>query len=109
MDASAAASASSTGEPRTDVLGSFFDSRSGRFQPIRGEHNGVRLPVFFAADLRGERRFALARAARAVYVEVQNLTGRANAEEIIYSADFSQRGYLTSLPLLAIAGVRIER
>ncbi len=99
----------STGEPRTDVLGSYFDSRSGRFQPIRGVHNGTRLPTFFAADLRGERRFALASARAAVYLEVQNLTGRANAEEIIYSADFSTRGYLTSLPLLAIAGLRIER
>ncbi len=99
----------STGEPRTDVLGSYFDSRSGRFQPIRGAHNGTRLPTFFAADLRGERRFQLASARAAVYLEVQNLTGRANAEEIIYSADFSTHGYLTSLPLLAIAGLRIER
>ena len=94
-----------TGEPRTDVLGAFFDARDGRFEPIRGPHNGVRLPTYFAADARGERRFAHG----AVYVEIQNLTGRANAEEIIYSADFSQRGYLTSLPLLAIAGVRIEQ
>lgn len=93
-----------TGEPRTDVIGAFFDSRSGRFQPIRGEHNGVRLPTFFAADLRAERKFTHG----AVYVEVQNLTGRANAEEIIYSADYAMRGYLTGLPLLAIAGVRIE-
>ncbi len=99
----------STGEPRTDVLGAYFDSRSGRFQPIRGAHNGTRLPMFFAADLRGERRFVLASTRAAVYLEVQNLTGRANAEEIIYSADFSTRGYLTSLPLLAIAGLRIER
>jgi len=45
----------------------------------------------------------------AVYLEVQNLTGRANPEEIIYRADFAQRGYLTGLPLLAIGGVRIER
>jgi len=95
-----------TGEPRTDVLGAFFDSRSGRYEPIVGVHNGVRLPTFFAADLRGERRLP---DGIAVYLEIQNLTDRANAEEIIYSADFSQRGYLTSLPLLAIAGVRIER
>ena len=94
-----------TGEPRTDVVSSFFDSRSGRFQPIVGEHNGVRLPMFFAADLRGERKFSHG----AVYVEVQNLTGRANAEEIIYSADYAMRGYLTGLPLLAIAGVRVEQ
>ncbi len=93
-----------TGEPRTGVVGSFFDSRSGRFQPIRGPQNGVRLPTFFAADLRAERRFPHG----AVYVEVQNLTGRANAEELIYSADFSQQNYLTGLPLLAIAGLRIE-
>jgi hypothetical protein len=99
-----------SGEPRTPVTGAFFDSRSGRFQPIRGAHNGARVPAFFAADLRAERRFAIAGGVRgAAYVEIQNLTGRANAEEIIYSADFGQRGYLTGLPLLAVGGVRIER
>ncbi len=95
----------STGEPRTDVIGSFFDSRSGRFQPIRGPHNGVRLPTFFAADMRAERRFPYG----AVYAEVQNLTGHANAEEIIYSADYTMKSYLTSLPMLALVGVRFER
>jgi hypothetical protein len=95
-----------TGEPRTDVIGAFFDARSGRYEPIVGPHNGVRLPTFFAVDARAERRLP---AGVTVYLEIQNLTNRANAEEIIYSADFSQRGYLTGLPLLAIAGVRIER
>jgi hypothetical protein len=98
-----------TGEPRTAVLGAFYDSRTGRFEPVRGPHNGERLPAFFAADLRGERRFSLGPNRGAVYVEIQNLTNRANAEEIIYDADLSQHGYLTGLPLLAIAGVRIER
>jgi hypothetical protein len=97
-----------TGEPRTAVLGAFFDSRDGRYEPIVGQHNGVRLPAFFAADVRAERRFPLGALHGAVYLEVQNLTNRANAEEIIYSADFTQQGYLTSLPLLAIAGLRIE-
>ncbi|HEY0192456.1 MAG TPA: TonB-dependent receptor, partial [Kofleriaceae bacterium] len=99
-----------TGEPRTAVIGAFFDSRSGRFQPIRGDHNGVRLPTFFAIDVRAERRFAITTAVRgAVYLELQNLTDRANAEEIIYNADFSQQGHLTSLPLLAVGGLRVER
>jgi hypothetical protein len=98
----------STGEPRTSVIGAFFDSRAGRFEPVRGAHNGVRLPMFFAADLRAERRFPLGSTRATLYAEVQNLTGRANAEEIIYSADFAQRAYLTSLPLLAILGVRLE-
>jgi hypothetical protein len=98
-----------TGEPRTPVLGAFYDSRTGRFEPIVGTHNGERLPTFFAADVRGERRFALGGARAAVYLEIQNVTNRANAEEIIYSADFTQQGYLTGLPLLAIAGLRIEQ
>ncbi len=97
-----------TGEPRTAVTGAFFDSRSGRYEPIRGDHNGVRLPAFFAADVRGERRLPLGAIHGALYLEVQNLTNRANAEELIYSADFAHQGYLTSLPLLAIAGLRIE-
>ncbi len=132
-----------SGEPRTGVLGSFFDTRSGRFQPIRGPHNGERLPAYFAADVRAERRFhgtsssngsasptptggaatssasggaasmASSRAASslraAIYLELQNLSNRSNAEEIIYNADYSQTSYLTSLPFLAIAGVRLER
>lgn len=97
-----------TGEPRTAVIGTFFDSRNGRFQPIRGDHNGIRVPTYFAADLRAERRLPLGRIHGAIFVEIQNLTGRRNAEELIYSADFAQRGYLTSLPFLAIAGVRLE-
>lgn len=97
-----------TGEPRTEVVGAFLDVRSGRYQPIRGDHNAIRLPAFAAADLRVERRLRLWAVRAAIYVEVQNLTGRANAEEIIYSADFADRAYLTSLPLLAIGGLRLE-
>jgi hypothetical protein len=98
-----------TGEPRTPVIGAFFDSASGRYEPIPGAHNGVRLPAFFAADVRVERRFPLGPVRGAVYLEIQNLTNRANAEELVYNADFTQQGYLTSLPLLAIVGVRVER
>src|SRR5262249_53534692 len=65
-----------TGEPRTDVVGAFYDVHAGRFEPIAGPHDGVRLPTFFAADLRGERKLAFG----AVYLEIQNLTDRANAE-----------------------------
>jgi hypothetical protein len=97
-----------TGEPRTPVIGAFFDSASGRYEPILGAQNSVRLPAFFAADLRGERRFPVGKLRGAVYVEIQNITDRANAEEIIYNADYSQKAYLTSLPILAIAGLRLS-
>jgi hypothetical protein len=43
-----------------------------------------------------------------VYVDVQNVTNRSNPEEIVYSFDFSQKGYIRGLPILAIAGARFQ-
>ena len=97
-----------SGEPRTDVVGAYFDSRSGRYQPIRGPIDGVRLPAFFAADLRGERRLRLGGGRLTASLELQNLTDRANAEELVYSADFTDRGLLAGLPFLALLGLQVE-
>ena len=69
----------------------------------------MRLPTFFAADLRAERRFALG-APRRVYLEIQNLTEpRERRGDHLQRRLHASSGYLTGLPLLAIAGVRIER
>lgn len=97
-----------SGEPRTEVVGAYVDARSGRYQPIVGATNGIRLPAFVQLDLRGERRFAIAHTLLAAYVEVQNVTARDNPEELAYSADYGERGYITGLPLLAVAGIRWE-
>ncbi len=97
-----------SGEPRTSVIGAFFDARSGRYQPIRGSQNDVRLPLFFAVDARVQRSFAIGNGTLAAYVELQNLSNRANPEEFVYSADYQQQQYLTGLPLLTIAGLRWE-
>ena len=43
-----------------------------------------------------------------VFFDVQNVTNRKNPEEITYSANFSQRGYITGLPTLAVMGARVE-
>ncbi|NJM91102.1 MAG: TonB-dependent receptor [Myxococcales bacterium] len=98
-----------SGEPRTAVLGAFVDARSGRYQPILGAHNAERLPPFAQLDLRVERASAVAGGELAVYLELQNVSSRRNAEEIVYSADYADRGYLTGLPLLAVLGARWQR
>jgi hypothetical protein len=97
-----------SGEPRTSVQRAFFDSRSGRYQPVRGDQNDVQLPAFVALDARLQRRMTVAGNQLAAYLEVQNITNRANPEEIVYNADFSEQRFLTSLPALAIAGLRWE-
>jgi hypothetical protein len=98
----------STGVPRTAVVSSFYDSRDDVFQPIFGAHNGIRVPGFLQLDLRIERAFAFRRTKLNVFLDVQNVTNRSNAEEIAYSYDYSARKYITGLPTLAVLGARLE-
>jgi hypothetical protein len=97
-----------TGEPRTPVTGAFFDARLARWDPILGAHNSIRLPDFVQLDVRAERRFTAGTAHLALYAEVHNLTARANAEEIAYSADYTSHDYITGLPVVSVIGIRGE-
>ena len=42
-----------------------------------------------------------------VYLDVQNVTNRANPEEIVYSPNYSQRQYINGLPILPVVGARL--
>lgn len=98
-----------SGNPRTPVIGSVYDGRSDRFDPIFGSQNTIRVPSFWQLDLRVDRTFALGSAARLlVFADLQNVTNRRNAEEIVYSAGFRQRGIITGLPFVAVVGARLS-
>ena len=97
-----------TGMPRTPVIGSYPDLQSGLSEPIFGAQNSTRLPAFFALDLRLERSVALGRAILTGYLELENVTDRANAEELAYNHDYSATQLIRGLPTLALAGLRLE-
>jgi TonB family protein len=95
-----------SGFPRTEVIDAFYDVRRDQFQPVFGAHNQLRIPAFFAIDLRGAKKFSIGDTTLDVYVEVQNVSNHSNAEEIVYDASYSERDYVTGLPILPIAGVK---
>ncbi len=97
-----------TGLPRTPVLGAYYAARTGAYEPILGAVGAERLPAFFQVDLHVEKRLTLGRGALSAYLDVLNVSARANAEEWIYSADYSERRELTGLPVLAVLGLRGE-
>jgi hypothetical protein len=97
-----------SGMPRTPVIGSYYDARDDRFDPLFGAHNSARLPDFVQLDVRLDRRFAWRRAALELYLEVQNVTWQRNAEEIVYDERFRQSSYLTGLPTLAVLGAKVS-
>jgi hypothetical protein len=98
-----------SGMPRTPVTGALFDGKDDLYDPVFGPQNSARLPAFWQLDARMDRRFALGRSVDLrVYVEGLNLTDRANAEEYVYNLDYTRRGTITGLPLIALAGARVD-
>jgi hypothetical protein len=97
-----------TGMPRTPVIGNYLDTVTGQYQPIFGSQNSVRLPVFYALDLRVEKRFRWHSVDVVPYLEVLNLTNHANVEELAYDEQFASRSNITGLPILAVAGVSVR-
>ncbi len=96
----------STGYPRTPVTGAYFDNRAGAYEPIFGALNSIRIPDFLQLDVRVSKRFKIGASELEAYLDVQNVTDRSNAEEIVYSLDYSQRRYITGLPILPVLGAR---
>ncbi len=95
-----------TGFPRTPVVRALYDARRDAYTPVFGPTNSDRIPAFFQVDLRGSKRFALPKGELEAYVEVQNVTNRENPEEIVYSASYRNKGFITGLPILPVIGAR---
>lgn len=71
-------------------------------------NTGPRLPAFFTADLRVDRRWIFSRRQLIAYVDLQNVTGRENVSQ--FSWDQRTRSVLpnTSIGLLPSLGVNVE-
>ncbi len=96
-----------TGYPRTPVTGAYFDVKSGTYEPFFGSLNSIRIPAFVQLDVRVSKRFTMGASALEAYLDLQNVTNRDNPEEIVYSPDYSQRRYITGLPILPVVGARL--
>jgi hypothetical protein len=95
-----------TGYPRTPVVGAYFVPSTGLYQPLFGPQNSIRIPEFISLDARLAKRFKIGKTEAEVYLDVQNVTNHGNPEEIVYNTNFSQRGYITGLPVLPVVGAR---
>ena len=97
-----------SGVPRTPVIGAFFDGRGDQYQPIFGRQNSIRVPDFVQLDVRLEKTITFRRLSLNIFLDVQNVTNRANPEEIVYNFNFTKRDYITGLPTLAVLGARLQ-
>ncbi|HEX4459979.1 MAG TPA: hypothetical protein VIA18_18505 [Polyangia bacterium] len=98
----------SSGFPRTPVVGAYWDASNNRYDPLFGAINSTRIPDFIQLDLRAEYAFVWTRWTLRLYLDAQNVTWQRNPEEIVYNESYTQRGYITGLPTLAVLGVRVQ-
>jgi TonB family protein len=97
-----------SGNPRTAVIGSVYDTKNDRFDPLFGPQNGIRIPSFWQIDLRVDRAFRIGAVRALAFADLQNVTNRENVEEIAYTSDFRRRGNVVGIPFLAVVGGRLE-
>ncbi len=95
-----------TGYPRTPVISAYYDARRDLYEPVLGAKNTERIPDFVELDVRFAKRWQIGTTELETYLDVQNVTNRDNPEEIAYSPDYSQRRYVSGLPILPLVGAR---
>jgi TonB-dependent Receptor Plug Domain/Carboxypeptidase regulatory-like domain len=93
-----------TGNPFTPVIGATQDT-DGDYIAIDGPLLSERLPDFFALDLRLDRAWRRSWGVLLLYIDVQNVTNRANAEGVTYNDDYTDRNYTRGLPIFPSIGV----
>jgi TonB family protein len=98
----------SSGPLDTPIVGSVYDANGNYYFPLSGEPNSRRLPSFFQADVRIDKRFVYDQWMLSVYLDVQNATNQQNVEGTTNNYDYTQERYLYGLPILPSLGVRGE-
>ena len=93
-----------TGNPFTPVIGATQDT-DGDYIAIDGPLLSERLPDFFALDLRLDRAWRRPWGILLLYIDVQNVTNRKNAEGVTYNDDYTVRNYTRGLPIFPSIGV----
>lgn len=93
-----------TGNPITPVAGA-YQERDGDWVPVDGALLSTRLPDFVQFDLRLDRTWRRRHGTWDLYIDVQNIVNRANAEGVTYNQDFTRRSYTTGLPIFPSIGV----
>ena len=97
-----------SGRLSTPCNGGIFSAAAGANSCLSGEPFSTRAPFFSQIDLRVDKRWNYDKWRFSIYLDVQNVTNRANAEDREYNYNFTQHNYQSSLPIIPSLGARGE-
>ncbi len=97
-----------SGNPSTPIVGAVYDSDADMYVRIPGAANSDRLPTFHQFDLRIDKRWIRDRWTMNVYLDLQNVYNRKNAEVLQYDYDYTESARVSGLPIIPGLGLRAE-
>ena len=90
----------------TNATSSALNGSGDRYTPVYGAVYSSRLDPFMQLDIRFDKTWTYNRWRFAMYIDIQNVTNRANPEAVSYSFDYKQTSPVAGLPLLPVFGLR---
>ena len=97
-----------SGNPTTALASSVYDEKADAYQGNSAAYNADRLPAFHQLDLRVDKRWVFNRWMFNLYLDVQNVYNRRNAEGVVYNYDYSQQMIQGGLPIIPSLGLRVD-
>jgi hypothetical protein len=97
-----------SGDPKTPVVGSVYNSRVGVYEAVWGEINSDRQALFHQLDLLGQKTWSFEDWSLAVYLDLQNAYNTEIREGTEYSYDYSDSRAVTGIPIFPNFGIRGE-
>ncbi|MFT7620907.1 MAG: hypothetical protein ACI9WU_000067 [Myxococcota bacterium] len=96
-----------TGNPFTPLTAAWYDASADAYVPAEAAPRlSERVPDFLQLDVRVDKRWTFDTWALLLYLELSNVTNRANVEQVGYNFDYSARTDIESLPLVPSLGLR---
>ncbi len=96
-------------DPYTDLTNSdyLYDTDNGFTTPFAKDSvNDARLPFYHQLDIRLDKYWLFDKWVLSTYLDIQNVYYHKNPIAVAYSADYSERVYAYSLPLMIFLGVK---
>lgn len=97
-----------TGTPNSALTGAVFNADTLLYVPVYEAVTSQRVSDFHQLDLRVDKTWTWSRASLTLFLDVQNVYNRANAEGAADSFDYRQHGLTTGLPIIPSLGLRGE-
>ena len=90
-------------------INALYHGATGAYTPIRfGATNSERLPMFHQLDLRVDKHWQFTHWKFSMYLDIQNSYNSPNVEGLLYNFNFTDRQYVTGIPILPSIGMRGE-